>query len=285
MNRIHYFKKYFRIIKKLGARFRRHNLSEYSAYSALFIMLSFVPFFILLLNIIKAIPVFRNAQGYRLIGTDEFTALLRDVFSEIDQKATGALVSVATAAALWSASRGLIGIINGLNRIHSAKENRGFLRLRLYSILYTLLLIAVIIITLTILVFGDSILKWAGSFTDIPKISEGAVYSMRWLISFILLVIFFVMLYSALPIKKSRPLPKLPGAVFSAAGWTGFTALYSFYVRFFADFSSAYGSLTVFVLPIIWLYICMYILFLGEEVNVMLGNGHIFKLINDIKPP
>lgn len=285
MNQKHYYKKLFSVIKKLGTRFRKHNLSEYSAYSALFIMLSFVPFFILLLNIIKAMPVFQNAEGYRLMGTDEFTALLRDVFAEIDKKATGAIVSAATIVALWSASRGLIGIINGLNRIHSAKENRGFLRLRLYSIVYTLLLIAVIIIILTILVFGDGLLKWTKSFIEIPEFSEGAIYSMRWLISFILLVIFFVMLYSALPIKKSRPLPKLPGAVFSAAGWTGFTALYSFYVKYFADFSSAYGSLTVFVLPILWLYICMYILFLGEEFNVMLGNGHIIKLINEIKAP
>lgn len=285
MNQIHFYKNLFRVIKKLGKHFRKHNLSEYSAYSALFIMLSFVPFFILLLNIIKAMPVFQNAQGYRLIGTDEFTALLRDVFSEIDKKTTGALISVTTVIALWSASRGLIGIINGLNRIHHAKENRGFLRLRFYSITYTLLLIAVIIIILTILVFGDGLLKWTGNYIEIPKFSEGAIYSMRWLISFILLVIFFVMLYSALPIKKSRPLPKLPGAVFSAAGWTGFTALYSFYVRFFADFSSVYGSLTVFILPILWLYICMYILFLGEEINVMLGNGHIIKLINEVKPP
>lgn len=285
MNQIQNLKKLLEVIRKLGKHFRKHNLSEYSAYSALFIMLSFVPFFILLLNVIKAMPVFQNATEYRLIGADEVTALLRDVFSEIDQKTTGTLISITTIVALWSASRGLIGIINGLNRIHHAKENRGFIRLRLYSIIYTLLLIGVIIIILTLLIFGDGILKWADSFMEIPEFSDDAIYSMRWLVSFILLVIFFVMLYSVLPIKKSRPLPKLPGAVFSAAGWTGFSALYSFYVKNFTDFSSIYGSLAVFVLPILWLYICMYILFLGEEVNVMLGNGHIAKLINEAKAP
>ncbi|MBQ8903598.1 MAG: YihY/virulence factor BrkB family protein, partial [Oscillospiraceae bacterium] len=73
---------------------------------------------------------------------------------------------------LWSASRGLIGIINGLNRIHHAKENRGFIRLRLYSIIYTLLLIGVIIIILTLLIFGDGILKWADNFMEIPEFSD-----------------------------------------------------------------------------------------------------------------
>lgn len=269
----------FRISKKLGSRFRRHNISEYSACSTLFIMLSFVPFLILLLNVIKAIPVFQNADGYKLMGTDEVTQLLRNLFSEIDRKTTGALISVTTLIALWSASRGLIGIINGLNRIHHAKENRGFIKLRLYSTLYTLIFIAVIVIILIILIFGEGLLKWAGGFMEIPELSDGVIYPMRWLISFLLLVIFFVMLYSALPIKKSRPLPKLPGAILSAAGWTGFSALYSFYVKFFADFSSLYGSLAVFVLPVLWLYICMYILFLGEEFNVMLGNGHLLSLI------
>jgi len=270
----------FRISKKLGARFRRHNLSEYSAYSALFIMLSFVPFLLILINLIKALPVFSNATGYRLIGTDEVTELLRDLFSEVDSKTTGAVISVSTLVTLWSASRGLTGIINGLNRINHAKENRGFIKLRLYSALYTLLLIAVIVVTLLILVFGDALIKWA----QIPEFSDDVIYSMRWLISFILLVIFFTALYSVLPINKSHPRPKLLGAVFSAAGWTVFSALYSFYVKHFASFSSIYGSLAVFVLPILWLYICMYILFLGEELNVLLGKGHLFELIRHSSP-
>ncbi len=275
-------KKSYDYAVKLGIRFRRHNLSEYSAYSALFITLSFVPFFIILINILKALPLFYNAADYELIGTNEMTDFIRQLLYEIDAKATGTIISISTAVALWSAARGLIGIINGLNRIHHAKENRGFLRLRVYAVVYMILFIAVIILVMGLLIFGEYLLGLAEDLLGIPPISEGMAFSLRWLVVFLMLIIFFTLIYSALPIKKSNPIPKLPGAIFSAAGWIGFSALYSLYVIHFSDYSSIYGSLAVFVLPILWLYICMFILFLGEEINVMLGSGYIKKAVREI---
>lgn len=108
---------FFRITTRIIKRFSRHHLSEYSAYSVMFIILSFVPFFIILLSFLKALPLFTETDGYRISGADELTEYLRDLLSEIDVKAGGALLSVTSLLSLWSASRGIIGIINGLNRI------------------------------------------------------------------------------------------------------------------------------------------------------------------------
>ena len=107
----------FLIIMRITKRFQRHHLSEYSAYSVMFIILSFVPFFIILLSFLKALPVFTETDGYRITGADELTEYLKNLLSEIDVKAGGDLLSLTSLLSLWSASRGLIGIINGLNRI------------------------------------------------------------------------------------------------------------------------------------------------------------------------
>lgn len=284
-----FLKKSFGYIDKLGMRLRRHNLSEYSAYSALYIMLSFAPFLIILLNILKSLPIFNNAPDYELMGSGDMTDFLRQLMTEIDAKATGAVISISTIITLWSAARGLIGIINGLNRIHHAKETRGYLRVRTYSLGYTFLLMVVIILTAVVLVFGEFLMNTAESLLGIPEMDEFFSFTTRWIVIFIILSVFFVLIYSVLPIKKSKPFKKIPGAIFTAAGWIGFSALYSVYVNHFADFSGLYGSLGVFVLPIIWLYICMYILFLGEEINVMLEKGYLKTAFNDIflnrKPP
>ena len=269
----------FRIAMLISRRFRRHNLSEYSAYSVMFIILSFVPFFIILLNILKTFPVLNSTEGYRITGTDSIAEFIRQLFGEIDRKATGALVSVTTVIALWSASRGLIGIINGLNRIHSVRENRGFFRIRLYSLVYTLLLMAVIIVVMVILIFGEGLLKQAEELFDISIISNGTAFSLRWVIGFLVLVLFFTLIYCALPQSKAKPLSKLPGALFCAGGWTGFSVLYSVYAQHFADYPALYGSLAMPVLAILWLYICMYILFLGEELNIMLEKGYLKRLL------
>lgn len=269
----------FRFFISLSRRLRRHHLSEYSAYSVMFIILSFIPFFVILLSIMKALPVFSETEGYRITGADEFIEYLRELMNGIDVKTSGAVLSLTTILSLWSASRGLIGIINGLNRIHNVSENRGFFRIRFYSALYTLLLMAVIIVVLVILIFGEALLKKAEQLLNLSIITESNAYPLRWFIGFLLLAMFFTLIYCALPTNKSRPLKKLPGAFFSAGGWTGFSALYSIYINHFADYPAMYGRLSLPVTAILWLYICMYILFLGEELNIMLEDGIIRRFV------
>lgn len=268
----------FLIIMRITKRFQRHHLSEYSAYSVMFIILSFVPFFIILLSFLKALPVFTETDGYRITGADELTEYLKNLLSEIDVKAGGALLSLTSLLSLWSASRGLIGIINGLNRIQNMNENRGFFRIRFYSAIYTLLLMAVIIIVLVILIFGEALLNWTEKLLSVPIITESNAFAFRWVIGFLVLTLFFTLIYCAVPTKKSRPLKKLPGAVFSAGGWTGFSVLYSAYINHFADYPAMYGRLSLPVTAILWLYICIYILFIGEELNTMLENGYLKRI-------
>lgn len=266
-------------VKCITERFKRDNLNEYAAYSALFIVLSFVPFLMLILTIINKFPIFSDAGAYDInLFSDDVTAFFQQILAETEQKATGALLSVSTIVALWSASRALIGIINGLNRIHRVKETRGFLRLRIAAVFYMIFFIVAVLIMLILLVFGQAILdRIIISFPAMENL-DGFWFSMRWAVGFCILILLFLFLYTALPIHKGKPFSKLPGAVFSAAGWVGFSALYSFYINHFADYSRLYGSLTTIVLLILWLYICMYILFLGEELNIMLSSKYIGKI-------
>lgn len=266
--------KLYTVVKCVTERFRRDNLNEYAAYSALFLILSFVPFLMILLNIMKSLPIFAETNTYDFeILSDEVGSFIAQIIAEAREKANGAILSVTTVVALWSASRGLIGIINGLNRIHRVKETRGFLRLRISAVFYMILFILAMLAVLVLLVFGQAILDHLIRAFPIVESFGGALFSFRWAIGFGLLILFFLFIYAALPIQKARPVSKLPGAVFSAVGWLGFSALYSYYVNHLADYSYVYGSLTTIALLILWLYICMYILFLGEELNVMLSSG------------
>lgn len=273
--------KLYTTVKFIAERFRRDNLNEYAAYSALFLILSFVPFLLIVLNLMRNLPVFSEANTVDFeILSDEVGGFITQIITEAREKANGAVLSLTTVVALWSASRGLIGIINGLNRIHRVKETRGFLRLRISAVFYMILFILAMIAVLVLLVFGQAILERIMLAFPIFEQLGAAVLSFRWAVGFCLLILFFLFVYAALPIQKSRPFSKLPGAVFSAAGWLSFSALYSFYVNHLANYSYVYGSLTTVALLILWLYICMYILFLGEELNVMLDSGFFRKIKN-----
>ena len=156
--------------------------------------------------------------------------------------------------------------MRGLNVINDVKETRNYIVLRLQSCLYTLILLASIVLMLMIVVFGgvlvDAIVEW------LPR----AVYlleflmNIRFIFSLFILTIFFIVLYSWLPNTKVRFKTQIPGAVFTSVVWSAFSWAFSFYVNRFSAFSM-YGSLSTLIVVMIWMYFCMYIILLGALIN------------------
>ena len=99
--------------------------------------------------------------------------------------------------------------------------------------------------------------------TVIEKIIE-----VRTVVAFFMLIAVSVSIYQFLPNRKSKLRYQLPGAVFTAVGWCGASLLFSVYMDIFKGFSNMYGSLTTIVLIMLWLYVCMYVVLLGGEINV-----------------
>ena len=58
----------------------------------------------------------------------------------------------------------------------------------------------------------------------------------------------------------------------AAVGWAGFSYLYSFYINNITNFS-VYGSITLVIFFLMWMYVCFYILFIGAEINGFIGGN------------
>lgn len=86
-----------------------------------------------------------------------------------------------------------------------------------------------------------------------------------------ILVLSFDVIFTALPNKKLHLKHQLPGAILCAFAWYVFSFGLSIYVNYFHGFSM-YGSLTTIALVMLWLYICMYILMISAEFNVVLSG-------------
>ncbi len=91
----------------------------------------------------------------------------------------------------------------------------------------------------------------------------------RYLVVIVALALVFAFMYALIPNKKNRVFDKMPGAVFASLGWTVFSWAFSMYVERYGAFDM-YGSLTTIVIIMLWLYFCMYILLLGDELNYFL---------------
>ena len=247
------------------------SISAYSAQAAFFVIISVFPLAMLLLTLIKYLPYFK--EGVPMIQFDMFphdlNVFATNVLQEIVNKSSNTVLSISAVTALWSASKGVYSIILGLTSAYSIKETRGYIRMRILSIIYTIIFLAMLIAALGFLVFGNSIYR--AMINYLPLAADNVTIislGVKWLLGFAVLVLFFEIMYIAVPNRKSTVFEELPGALVSAVGWIGFSFLYSFYIDNFSNYANLYGSLTAVVLLMLWLYFCMYIMLFGAEVNV-----------------
>lgn len=273
-------------VERISKRFEADNLTAYAAQAAFFIFISIFPFLMLFLNLIKYIPIFSEGNIDNLsldFLSPQLESVIKGIVEEANSYSSGALISITTIAILWACSKGFLGIIYGLNSIYKTTEKRSFIHLRIVAVIYTIGMIVALVIALILMVFGNSILDLIVQNISLPISLTNAVRVVRWLVAFGVLVLFFLFLYTVIPERKTKLKNELPGAVISAVGWIGFSVLYSFYIDNFGNQSKLYGSLTAIILFLLWMYICMIILFVGAEVNDITQEYDFIVLIKGMR--
>lgn len=182
------------------------------------------------------------------------------------------LLSFSAAIALWSASKGILALIRGLNHIYDVEESRNYIMLRLRAAFYTVFLLIAIVLSIGILVFGNTIAEWL--IADKGGMSEiwNAAGWLRHVVVALTISVMFCTMYSILPNRRITWKEHYPGAVFTSVFWTLYSFGFSVYIDYFDGFSM-YGSLTTIIIVMIWLYFCMYIFFCGALVNKWLADG------------
>lgn len=268
MRNLNYLIKTFRSFTK---KLNEDAVSAFSAQAAFFIVLSFIPFLMLLLTLIQYLPITENLliQMASQVLPHTINTYIVSLIKEIYAQSPAAIISITAVMALWSASKGFLAMIRGFNFIYGIPETRNYIKLRFAAAVYTLVFAVTLLISLMILVFGNKI--FVGVVNQFPILEELAllIMSLRSIVGLGVLFLIFSAMYLWIPNCSLRFFFVIPGALVSSAGWLVFSYLFSIYVDNFVNFNT-YGSLTVLILSMLWLYTCMYILFLGCEINAVI---------------
>lgn len=246
----------------------KKHMSAYAAQAAYFIILSFIPFMLLLMTSIKYTPLTREEviNVVMQVCPESFEGFIRGIVWEVYAKSLG-VVPISALIALWSAGKGIQALTNGFNSIYQVQETRNFFVTRVRSVVYTLVFVIAIILTLILQVFGNSLQRELSSRFPVLDTLVTTIISMRVMISLFLLSLVFVMMYKFIPNRKATFRSQLPGAVLSAVCWSAFSFFFSLYVDFFSVTSNMYGSMTTIVLILLWMYFCMMFVMIGAQVN------------------
>ncbi len=267
-------------LRTLAKRISSYQIPIYAGNATFFIGLAAFPALLLILTLLQFTPY--TVEDFTAFLTNflpaSFSPMIAYVTTETFSLNAGAVISITAVTALWSASRGVLGLLNGLNAIYHTEETRSYLHKRLLSLVYMVMFIAAILLTLILYVFSQSI--QALIYDKLPSITPLANGLMQFKYVLILgyQTLLFTLIFKVFPNKPMKLRHCLPGALVAAFGWLGFSALYSLYVEHFSNYSRIYGSLTTIVLAMLWLYFCLCILFFGGVVNHAMSQGTALQL-------
>jgi membrane protein len=166
--------------------------------------------------------------------------------------------------ALWSANAGIKAIIDALNVVYDEKEKRGFIKLNLVSLAFTLATLASVLLAVGAVVILPLILGYIG----LSDMSSLLLRLLRWPVLLALIMVGLAGLYRYGPSRKEPRWQWLTvGSVFAAVAWIVSSVLLSWYLANFANYDATYGSLGAAIGLMMWMWISAIVILLGAELN------------------
>ena len=260
-------RKLYLIFRDFLKEMKKQDIGAYASSSAFFIFLSLVPMLMLVCTIIPYTPVTQEnfTEAVMNVTPNMADELAITLIDDVYQRSAGVL-SAALIVTLWSAGKGVLSIIRGLNAIHDVEEHRNYFVLRIVSMFYTLCFLVAIVVALVIMVFGQLILEFFLGHLPGMQTILSFLLPLRYIVFWVLMTLFFSALYSYIPNKKLPFKEQIPGACITSVAWSVFSFAFSVYLELSSAYS-VYGSMAILIIMMVWLYFCMYIVFVGAFLN------------------
>ena len=262
-------------IKKIGD----DDIFALGAQLAYYMVLSFIPFLMFLMTLVGFSHLNSDAVLNLLsnvMPTEAFNLIQSTVIEIVDKEQTG-LLWISIALAIWVSSSGFKAVIKGLNKAYGVKETRSYIKLKLISMIYTILLALIVIATLFLFVFGDVIGDFFMKVLEHPEFIYYIWNILRYVVVILIMILFFMFLYNATPCVRLGWLEVIPGAVITTLGWISISYIFAYYVNNFSNYSRLYGSLGAVFMFMTWMFITSMILILGGEINAVLAEKNRLK--------
>lgn len=250
-------------LQLLWQPFRPKSVSICASAAGFYLLLSLLPALILLSSLLRVVPV--DPMQILHVILQGVPSTFHNIFFQIaavHTSPTFAAVSASAFTLLWSASKGVQALMDGINAVLNNPHQHGFLKRRLIAMGYFLLILPVLLCYPVFICFGR-------------------LFPSGILIGSIGLALIFTMIYRLFPSEPIGFLYCFCGAAAAALGWMLFSRLFSIYVNHISGVNTLYGSVGLLISLLLWLQISLSILLYGCILSQLLqaGTYHPFRIL------
>ena len=197
----------------------------------------------------------------------ESAQMIGDQLHKLVTASNGSLsisAGVALLFALWTASRGMSGLITAFDIAYEQKETRGFFKLNIVAVTLTILLLIGGTVVIALVGVVPAVLQFVG----LTNATKWLLLVLEWPLLFLVVMTGLAVLYRYAPDRKA---PKWrwvsPGAIVATFLWVIGSVAFSVYVSHFNSYDKTYGSLGGVVVMLTWLYLSSFVALFGAVIN------------------
>jgi membrane protein len=184
--------------------------------------------------------------------------------------ALGALV-LGLVTSLYGASGAFGAVGRALNRIWRVDEGRGFVKHKLHDMLWTLVVVALALLTFVLVFLGGALSEFVFGQLGLGETTADVWRYVRWPAALVAMILVYAVVYYAAPNVEVRKWQWItPGAVFGVFTWLLASAGFFLYVSNFGSYSATYGAFAAVVILLIWLWLTNLVLLFGAELNAVI---------------
>ncbi|GAB4043956.1 YihY/virulence factor BrkB family protein [Spirosoma jeollabukense] len=268
---------WYAFLKSMFTKIAENDTTERAASVSYSLILAIFPTVIFFFTLIPYIPIHDledQVMGFlkEVLPGDTFSTVnttIRDIIS----RPRGGVLSLGFFLALYSATSGLVALMNAFNSSYETSDRRGFFELRGVAILLTITLAIALVLAIIVLIIGgivsDYLLKF-GILNNVIFINLLAIG--RYLVVFAVFVGTVSVIYRFGPDVNMKWAFIMPGAVTASLLIVLTTLGFSYYVSNFGSYNKLYGSIGTLIALMIWINLISLLLIIGFDMNVALYN-------------
>lgn len=251
--------------------FIEDDMASYAAALSFWVFFSLFPFILLLVALLSflGIPGFFDwlVEQAQTVMPEQAMGQVEETVGQIRAGASGGLLSFVVIVALWPASAAVRMAMHALNVAYDVEEVRAAWKRFSISIVYTILLAAMVIVAVGLMLVGPRMMEWLAEQAGLGPLFVMFWAWLRFPVAILLLMVFVALVYYMFP-NINQPFRFItPGAILAVIVWLAASIGFSFYVSNYVNLNAIYGGLGAIIVLLLYIFISAAVLLFGAEVN------------------
>jgi membrane protein len=256
--------------KNLKQEYQRDQIGNVAAALTFFGVLALFPFLLFMVALASILIDPKTAQvlidELGRVAPPSAVDIVGERLRALGEQREVGLLTFGGAAALFSASGGIVSLMEALNSAYGVKESRSVWKVRGIAFAMTIAAALFSILSALLAVAAPA----AASAIGGPL--EDVIIWARLPVAGFLMMLVWALLYYFLPDVEQEFRFITPGSVVGVVVWLIASWGFSFYVARFGKYDATYGALGGVIVMLLWMWISAQVLLIGAEINAIIEH-------------